>query len=46
MLFSHFSVSWFNWYLRYESYLKEGIFRLDNILKNALFDEFTKKQNK
>jgi len=35
----------FNWYCRYVSYLKEDIFRLDNILKNAIFDNL-KKTNK
>jgi len=36
----------FNWYWRYVSYLKEDIFRLDNILKNAIFNDFSKKTTK
>jgi len=43
MFFSLFCVK-FNWYWRYVSYLKEEIFRLDNSLKNAIFDDFKTKQ--
>jgi len=35
----------FNWYWRYVSYLKEEMFRLYIILKNALFDDFQKTKS-
>jgi len=45
VLYSLFSVM-FNWYWRYVSYLKEEIFRLDNILKNAIFEDLNQKKRK
>jgi len=43
MFFSLFCVMCI-WYWRYVSYLKEEIFKMDNILKNAIFDDFQKRK--
>jgi len=44
MFFSSLFCVILNWYWIYVSYLKEEIFRLDKILKNAIFDDYSKKK--